>query len=154
MRKSSKFRLSLLFIAGVVFIAFVLIMQRQFNNPDFDYQNETAAVSSTENDDEAEETDADDETTNASESDEESEDTEEAEDSEEDTNNEDGENHQVTADQLNIYSNPSTDSQVLATLGTNDSVQVIGEQDEYEWIEVAYEDVTGYVNAGYLEPVE
>ncbi|MFD1066404.1 SH3 domain-containing protein [Oceanobacillus locisalsi] len=152
MRKSSKFRLLLLFIAGVVFIAFVLIMQRQFNNPDFDFQNETADVSTTESDEETEETDTDIDTTDTSESEEDAGD--EAEASEEETESDDEEDHQVTAEQLNIRSSPSADSEVVATLTTDDVVQVIGEQDEYEWIEVAFDDVTGYVNAGYLEPVD
>lgn len=153
MRKSSKFRLLLLIIAGVVFIAFVLIMQRQFNNPDFDFQNETAEVSTAQSGEETEDedTDTDKETTDTAETEE---DTDDKEASEENTNNDDGEDHQVTAEQLNIRSNPNADSQVVATLTTDDIVQVIGEQDEYEWVEVAYEDVTGYVNAGYLEPIE
>lgn len=50
--------------------------------------------------------------------------------------------------------NYSADSEVVATLVTGDIVQVIGEEDEYEWVEVTYQDVTGYANAGYLEPAE
>ncbi|MEK4302334.1 SH3 domain-containing protein [Oceanobacillus sp. FSL W8-0428] len=145
MRKSSKFRLFLLFIAGIVFVVFVFIMQRQFNNPEFDYQNEVAGVSQSgpEDTDKAdEEADTDDESK------------EEAEEADEDTDNSTGEDFQVTADLLNIRSGPSADSEVVATLVTGDIVQVIGEEDEYEWVEVTYQDVTGYANAGYLEPAE
>ncbi len=133
MRKSSKFRLFLLFIAGIVFVVFVFIMQRQFNNPEFDYQNEVAGVSQSgpEDTDKAdEEADTDDESK------------EEAEEADEDTDNSTGEDFQVTADLLNIRSGPSADSEVVATLVTGDIVQVIGEEDEYEWVEVTYQDVT------------
>ncbi|GEN87358.1 SH3 domain-containing protein [Oceanobacillus sojae] len=149
MRKSSKFRLFLLFIAGIVFVVFVFIMQRQFNNPEFDYQNEVAGVSQSEQDEKTEDTDKADE-----EADTDDESKEEAEEADEDTDNSTGEDFQVTADLLNIRSGPSADSEVVATLVTGDIVQVIGEEDEYEWVEVTYQDVTGYANAGYLEPAE
>ncbi|MFD1450982.1 MULTISPECIES: SH3 domain-containing protein [Oceanobacillus] len=149
MRKSSKFRLFLLFIAGIVFVVFVFIMQRQFNNPEFDYQNEVAGVSQSGQEEKTEDTDKADE-----EADTDDESKEEAEEADEDTDNSTGEDFQVTADLLNIRSGPSADSEVVATLVTGDIVQVIGEEDEYEWVEVTYQDVTGYANAGYLEPAE
>lgn len=149
MRKSSKFRLFLLFIAGIVFVVFVFIMQRQFNNPEFDYQNEVAGVSQSGQEEKTEDTDKADE-----EADTDDESKEEAEEADEDTDNSTREDFQVTADLLNIRSGPSADSEVVATLVTGDIVQVIGEEDEYEWVEVTYQDVTGYANAGYLEPAE
>jgi len=152
MRKSSKFRLLLLFIAGIVFIVFVLIMQRQFNNPDFDFQKEASEVNEIESDEETEEANAADEDTNAEDDDSESE--EETEEAESDTDDSNGEDYEVTADALSIRSSPTADSEVVETLVTGDIVQVIGEEDEYEWVEISYQDVTGYANAGYLEAVE
>lgn len=150
MRKSSKFRLFLLFIAGIAFVVFVFIMQRQFNNPDFDYQNEVAGVSQPEQDEETEETDETDEEAEV--------DSDSSEDADEETEEESdsfiGEDFQVTTDLLNIRSGPSPDDQVLATLATGDIVQVVGEQDEYAWVEVTHQDVTGYVNGEYLEPAD
>ncbi|WP_152655139.1 SH3 domain-containing protein [Oceanobacillus sp. CFH 90083] len=150
MRKSSRFRFLLLFIAGIVFIVFVLVMQRQFNNPDFDFESEAVEVNKIENEDEPEEeADEDTGTKDESESSE-----EQAEETEAGSDHSNGEDYEVTADLLNIRSGPNADSQVVATLSTGDIVQIIGEEDEYEWVEVSYEDVTGYANAGYLEPVE
>ncbi|UUI39048.1 SH3 domain-containing protein [Oceanobacillus oncorhynchi] len=148
MRKSSKFRLLLLFIAGIIFIVFVLVMQRQFNNPDFDFQNEASEVNELENDEETEKADAADEESGDSESEEESEETDA------DTGDSNEEEYEVTAEVLNIRSSPNADSEVVETLVNGDIVQLIGEEDEYEWVEISYQDVTGYANAGYLEAVE
>ncbi|WP_040978967.1 SH3 domain-containing protein [Oceanobacillus jeddahense] len=153
MRKSSKFRLLLLFIAGIVFIVFVLIMQRQFNNPDFDFQNEVSEVNEIDSDEEETEEEAN-STDEDTDSDEESDNSESEEEADAEADNSNGEDFEVTADLLNIRSSPSADSEVVATLVTGDIVQVIGEEDEYEWVEVTYQDVTGYANAGYLEAIE
>ncbi|GGP14137.1 SH3 domain-containing protein [Oceanobacillus neutriphilus] len=149
MRKSSKFRLFLLFIAGIIFVVFVFIMQRQFNNPEFDYQNEVAGVSQSGQDDESEDTDTDDE---EADTDDESE--EEAENADEATDNSTEDGFQVTADLLNIRTGPNANSEVVATLVTGDIVQISSEQDEFGWVEITYQDVTGYANGEYLEPVD
>lgn len=149
MRKSSKFQLFLLFIAGIVFVVFVFIMQRQFNNPEFDYQNEVAGVSQSGQEEETEDTDTADEKTDTDE-----ESVEESEEAGEGTDNSTGEDFQVTADLLNIRIGPNADSEVVATLVTGDVVQIVGEQDEYGWVEITYQDVTGYANGEYLEPVD
>ncbi|GAA0349813.1 SH3 domain-containing protein [Oceanobacillus sp. FSL W7-1293] len=154
MRKSSKFRLLLLFIAGIIFIVFVLVMQRQFNNPDFDFQNEASEVNELENDEETEEADAADEDADTDEESGDSESEEESEETDADTGDSNEEEYEVTAEVLNIRSSPTADSEVVETLVNGDVVQVIGEEDEYEWVEVSYQDVTGYANAGYLEAVE
>ncbi|MDM8098593.1 MULTISPECIES: SH3 domain-containing protein [Oceanobacillus] len=154
MRKSSKFRLLLLFIAGIIFIVFVLVMQRQFNNPDFDFQNEASEVNELENDEETEKADAADEDADTDEESGDSESEEESEETDADTGDSNEEEYEVTAEVLNIRSSPNADSEVVETLVNGDIVQLIGEEDEYEWVEISYQDVTGYANAGYLEAVE
>ncbi|MEF3330760.1 MULTISPECIES: SH3 domain-containing protein [Oceanobacillus] len=154
MRKSSKFRLLLLFIAGIIFIVFVLVMQRQFNDPDFDFQNEASEVNELENDEETEKADAADEDADTDEESGDSESEEESEETDADTGDSNEEEYEVTAEVLNIRSSPNADSEVVETLVNGDIVQLIGEEDEYEWVEISYQDVTGYANAGYLEAVE
>lgn len=141
MRKGSKFRLFLLFIAGAIFVAFVFIMQRQFNNPDFDYQNEVAGINQLKQDEENNDTDVT---------------AEEMTDMEEETDEESDESvieeeRQISADLLNIRTGPGPDYDVAETLILGDVVQVI--DDGSEWVEISYQGNTGYANSEYLEPI-
>ncbi|GIO23728.1 SH3 domain-containing protein [Oceanobacillus sp. J11TS1] len=145
MGKNSKLRLFLLCIAGGIFIAFVFMMQRQFNNPDFDYQSEVAGMHQSKQDEEKEDTDVNTEKEEANVSvPEEEKEKEEGEIIEEE--------RQITADLLNIRSGPGPNYEVVETLVLGDHVQVI--DDGSDWIEITFGDITGYANRKYLESVD
>lgn len=124
----------LLFVLSVAFIAFVIIMQHNFTNPEF----ANAQSQSVEEDSEASD--------NSREEDEEQ--------SEDDSVNDEDEVKikYVAASLLNVRSEPNTDeSYIVATLRLNDEVMVETIDESDEWVKISTDEFTGYVNDKYLE---
>lgn len=118
----------LLFVLSVAFIAFVIIMQHNFSNPDFataQSNSEEAVKDKSENNS----------------------DTKDEKETEKDTETV----KYVIADLLNVRSEPNTDSTIVYTLRLNDEVTVESIEESDEWVQVTTEDFTGYVKDKYLE---
>ncbi|WP_158595079.1 SH3 domain-containing protein [Oceanobacillus piezotolerans] len=133
-------------IAG--FIAFVIIMQHKFMNPDFAAADASTEVNSEQspsdsNNKEAEQKEKDEaepnnETANAK---------EEAEDAS-------GEDlpttMYVTASILNVRGGPGTDTEIIGGVTLNQEVEVEDINDPDGWVKIKTDEFTGYVNIKYL----
>lgn len=145
-----KMGISLLIITSIAFVLFVILMQNQFNNPEFENHTHSTSVEAKQTDEHDNKSDE-----NVDHNDEED---KEKEESNDESNNESEqaetveEERIVNADLLNVRSGPSTDHQISGTLATGDIVNVY--DDGNEWIEIEYEDVTGYVNRDFLDPID
>lgn len=157
MMDKKKMGILLLIIASIAFVLFVVMMQNQFNNPEFENHAHSTSVEAKQTDEHDNKPDE-----NVNIDNEENEQLEETEDEEkEDSNDEsDSDSEQtetveedriVNADLLNVRSGPSTDHQISGTLTTGDIVKVYDEGNE--WVEIEYEDITGYVNRNFLDPI-
>ena len=124
----------LLTIVALAFIVFVVVMQQNFNNPEFADLPEYQTASATKNQDE-EEAESDDNG--------ETKDEEEEEQIETTTSN-----RTVMVDSLNVRSGPGIDNEKTGVLVLNQIVEV--EDSGEEWVKITTNDFTGYVNEAYL----
>lgn len=56
----------------------------------------------------------------------------------------------VTTEELNLRSEPSTNSNILMTLGLNDQVEIIDANES--WYKIRFGSIVGYASSKYLSP--
>ncbi|MFS0750954.1 SH3 domain-containing protein [Oceanobacillus sp. 1P07AA] len=154
-----KMGIILLILASIAFVLFVVVMQGQFNNPEFenhanstsveekqtnDHDNKSNEYVDKDNEENKHQEETDHETKDNTNDEDDGESEQEDETVEEDRT--------VNADLLNVRSGPSTDHEISGTLTTGDVVKVY--DDGNEWIEIEYEDITGYVNRNFLDSID
>ncbi len=153
MMDKKKMGILLLIIASTAFVLFVVMMQDQFNNPEFENHGHSRAKQTDEHDNKPQNVVIDEEDKQQEETDDkEKEDSNDGSDSESEPDETVEEDRIVNADLLNVRSGPSTDHQISGTLATGDIVKVY--DDGNEWIEIEYENITGYVNRNFLDPID
>lgn len=150
MKKYKTLFIVLLTILSLTFIAFVVIMQQQFKNPEFD--DLPAPETTVETDTEEQETDTEaaagaaSSVVNGT--------TDDAEEA--DSNEEDEEatvsRRSVIAETLNVRKGPGPDYEMVGILILDQIVEV--EDNGEEWVKVTVDDITGYVNEKYLSEEE
>ncbi|WP_197046566.1 SH3 domain-containing protein [Oceanobacillus salinisoli] len=137
MKKSKGFAIAILTILTTAFIAFVVIMQHNFTNPDFATAQSQPSAVSTEESPSLTETEEDTE-----------------KDKDEEKANKKSESSPVTmyvtADLLNVRSGPTTDGDIVGVVGRNQEVKVEDMDDSEEWVKIITDEFTGYVNSKYL----
>lgn len=141
MQKNKGLMIIILTIVLATFVAFVIIMQHNFMNPEF----ATAEVSQTEKSETNNDTDINDEEEVSSESDGE----EETEEEREIVSPQ-----YVTAELLNVREGPSLETEIVGVVTLNQEVEVEDVDNPDNWVKITTDDFTGYVNLKFLSEEE
>ncbi|WP_165769144.1 SH3 domain-containing protein [Virgibacillus profundi] len=142
MNKGKGLIVGILTILIAAFIVFVVIMQNNFNNPEF-AQSELGKVQIS-SDEENTDKDSNDmnQSTNTTES---------ADDTDEENTEEESVTHStrnVTVEILNVRSGPGVDYDIAGVVTIDQELEVEDSGDE--WVEVTTDEFSGYVNEKYL----
>lgn len=137
MQKNKGIMIIILTIVLAAFVAFVIIMQHKFMNPEF----ATAETNQQEESNSKKETE-----------DKKVEKTESRED--EDEEDEIVSPQYVTAELLNVRSGPGADTDIVGVVTLNQEVEVENTADSNGWVQISTDDFTGYVNVKYLSEEE
>jgi hypothetical protein len=139
MNKKRGFLTFLLFVLTIAFIAFVIIMQHNFANPDF------ATAETNENIDSDDNKDTNRDKEKAAKEKEVSDSEEESQDKNTPTTK------YVNVDLLNVRSDPNTDSEIVGVVTLKQEVVAENTENDEGWVKITTDDFTGYVNGKYLD---
>lgn len=138
MNKKRGFLTFLLFVLTIAFIAFVIIMQHNFTNPDFATAETNENIDSNDNKD----TDKDKEKKAKK---------EEEVSQEESQDKNTPTTKYVNVDLLNVRSDPNTDSEIVGVVTLKQEVVAENIDNDEGWVKITTDDFTGYVNGKYLD---
>ncbi|WP_068672860.1 SH3 domain-containing protein [Oceanobacillus sp. Castelsardo] len=143
MNKKRGFLTFLLFVLTIAFIAFVIIMQHNFVNPDF------ATAETNENIDLDDKKDSDGDKVKSKDT--EKLDKEEEVSAEKSQNKTEPAKKYVNVDLLNVRSDPNTDSEIVGVVTLKQEVVAENVDNDEGWVKITTDDFTGYVNGKYLD---